>query len=332
MSPIHGLSETRRLPRLGKIHLGEKVTNARGVEYPKATEYFVVPDEVAKIYGAQPTSLDIMFPVEDEAIFASQFYRAYSQTRGLVCKGDGERAARLIDVATKRGTEDTGEITGDIATAQAKAVEWVDDIPCPGQACPYYQKKQCGELMMLLFILPRVRGLGIWQLDTSSYHGMVNVNSTLAMIRQMFGRGSGIPLVLSLEPMEVAPEGKKKTVRVLQLRSRETMADMLKLTFAPLPELPSAVMPAAEDEVPVLLYPTEEERQAQVEDDQTTPETLLGFKEWAKDTWGYETWEDLCKDMGVEKPAQILTMHETWPNAVDYLASKHTEVVAEDIP
>ena len=136
---IKGLSDVVRLPRLGKIRLGERVVNEGGKEYPRATEHFVAPPEVQAVYGAAPTSLEIMFPVEDQGVFASQFYRSYSRTRGLVCKGDGDRAARLIDVATKTGEPMTGELTGDIAGPGAEQVEWVDDIPCPGQACPYYQ-------------------------------------------------------------------------------------------------------------------------------------------------------------------------------------------------
>ena len=84
-------------------------------------------------------------------------------------------------------------------------MEWLDDIPCPGQACPYYQGNECSESMILQFLLPTVPGVGVWQLDTKSVIGMINVNSCLAMLRQMFGRVSGIPLILSLEPMEVQP-------------------------------------------------------------------------------------------------------------------------------
>ena len=224
---IKGLSDVVRLPRRGKIRLGERVVSEGGKEYPRATEHFVVPDEVREVYGAAPTSMDIIFPVEDEGIFASQFYRSYSRSRGLVCKGNGDRAARLIDVATKRGEPLTGELTGDIAGPGAEQVEWLDDIPCPGQACPYYQGNECTESMILQFLLPTVPGWGVWQLDTKSVNGMINVNSCLALLRRLFGRVSGIPLILSLEPMEVHPDGRKKTVHVLQLRPRETMANML---------------------------------------------------------------------------------------------------------
>ena len=52
MSPIKGLTESRRLPRLGKIHLGIKKQSAKsGAWYPSATNYFVVPSEVAEVVG-----------------------------------------------------------------------------------------------------------------------------------------------------------------------------------------------------------------------------------------------------------------------------------------
>jgi len=70
---IIGLSEVRRLPRLGKIHLGVKEINAKGVEYPKAVNYFVVPPEVAEVYGEKPTELDIVIPTEDPNIFFPLF-------------------------------------------------------------------------------------------------------------------------------------------------------------------------------------------------------------------------------------------------------------------
>jgi len=53
---IEGLSDRRRLPRLGIIRLGIKaISEKTGNEYPKEVPYFVAPDEVRSIYGEQPT-------------------------------------------------------------------------------------------------------------------------------------------------------------------------------------------------------------------------------------------------------------------------------------
>ena len=100
MSPIRGVSEITRLTRLGKIHLGVKVESSKGQLIPKAVDYFVCPPEVQAVHGEKPKSLPIMFPLEDVEQFAQQWYRAYSQTRGLICKGDGEKATQLTDLKT----------------------------------------------------------------------------------------------------------------------------------------------------------------------------------------------------------------------------------------
>lgn len=90
---IKGLSERRRLPRLGKIHLGVKKTKKSGnrqVEYPSETDYFVVPPEVAAGFGEKPKALKIMFPVENAEVFFQQWYKMYGSAAALKCKGDGE--------------------------------------------------------------------------------------------------------------------------------------------------------------------------------------------------------------------------------------------------
>ena len=267
MCPIKNLTERRRLPRLGRIRIGEKVESKTkpGVFYPHAVEYFVLPPEVAKVYKEEkPKSLDIMFPVDDEGTFASQFYRAYSQTRGLVCKGDGETASRLIDVATKTGETETGVVTGEIAKHTAKEVEWIEGIICPGHDCPYYKAKQCREIMNLQFLLPEVPGLGVWQLDTSSYNSILNINSALALVRAIFGTVQGVPLLLTVEPMEVSPDGKKKTVHVLNLRTKVTLRG---LAEARRKGLQSLQLPPSDEEMPELLYPTPEQEEARAADE-----------------------------------------------------------------
>ena len=75
------------------------------------------------VYGECPTALDIVLPLDSEALVASAFYKAYSASRGLVCRGDGISADRLIDAGQKHGEPGTGVITGPIAGANAQATE-----------------------------------------------------------------------------------------------------------------------------------------------------------------------------------------------------------------
>jgi len=245
--PVKGLSDQIRLPRLGKIRLGVKVSGAMS-SYPKQVDYFVCPEAVRNVYGERPGELRILFPNEDEGKWASQFYRCYSRQRGLVCKGDGERASALVD-----------ENTDCLATANSISA-CLKEIDCDLPTCPYYGK-QCRRVMNLQFLLPDVPGLGVWQIDTSSYWSITNVNSAVRLVRQLCGRVGMIPLTLKLQPHEVQPEGEKKTVYVLNLDTQCTLVDMLAYARSPVPESGMAesgvVLPAPDVEPPDDLFPPE---------------------------------------------------------------------------
>lgn len=243
--PIEGLSDIVRLPRLGKIHLGVKEVHPKTHNpYPRATDYFVCPKEVQEVFGEKPDKLRIMLPVEEEEVFAPQYYKCYSMTRGLICRGDGKTCSRLVDLDT-----------GALATRDSKRTEW-REMTCPGEGCPENQTRQCRRVMCLQFLLPEVPGLGVWQIDTSSFYSIVNINSGIKLVRGSCGRVRMIPLVLSLGPQEVSPEGVKKVVRVLNLTSKARLADILRA--AALPTLKVLMpAPAADTEPPGDLFPEE---------------------------------------------------------------------------
>ncbi len=237
--PIKGLSEQRRMPRLGKIRLGRKVPTKDGnSERPEASKVFVLPPELEAIYGKECAELPIMIPVEDDELWASQYYKRYSLTRGLVCKGDGETCRRMLDA-----------MTGAIANRETKEIVWKEGLPCDGMGCPDYKAKACKEVMHLQFIMPDVPGLGIWQIDTGSVNSIRNINSAAAMVRAVYKRLAFIPLLLTLEPVEVVnpDDGKKKIVRVLNLRVRGTMRELMLQAAKPFNEL---LLPAPVDTEP----------------------------------------------------------------------------------
>lgn len=256
MSPIFGLSERNRMPRLGKIHLGVKVPNKSGQgEHPEAVDYFVLPPDLQAVYGEKPTSLEIVFPVDDDEIIASQWRRAYSATRGLVCKGNGQTARRLVNVKLRK-PDPEGVLTGPIADHTAQAVEWCQGILCPGDECPYTVSKACKPVMNLQFMLPRALGLGIWQLDTGSVFSILNVNSGLRLVRALVEHMGGtasvamVPLRLDLIEQEVAPDGKKKTIHVLQITIAGSLAQLAVARKSPF----AALMPPPDEERPEMLY------------------------------------------------------------------------------
>ena len=226
--PIDGLSDVTRLPRLGKIHLGFKDQTKKGA--PTATNYFVLPDKdevgelaatMRKIYGEKPNELPIIFPIEDEDKFASQYYRCYSMTRGLVCKGDGKTCLQTVDTSTKA-----------LANRDSKPenIE-LQELPCKARECQYYKANQCREIMMLQFMLPDIPSIGIWQIDTSSVNSIININSAVKLYKGIFGRVSMLPLTLTLKPQDVVSpvDQKKKKVYTLHLEARASLKNMLLL-------------------------------------------------------------------------------------------------------
>jgi len=240
---IKGVSEVVRLPRLGKIRLGIKKETDDGTTYPSPTDYFVCPDEVRNVFGEKPKELRIMFPTEDESQWASQFLRCYSASRGLICRGDGETALARIDIKT-----------GEIAVKEAISTV-LSEISCRQDDCPYYERGQCKKVMNLQFLLPDCPGFGVYQLDTSSFNSIVNINSTLKLIRGICGRLSMIPLSLKLVEREVQPEGRRKTVRVLSLSVPHTLTEIQR--YAQIPVGQSLILPPPDSEAPDDLFPNE---------------------------------------------------------------------------
>jgi len=242
--PIEGVSDLVRIPRLGKIHLGIKVKpEEKGKkEYPKATDHFVVPGEVKKIYGDKPTELQIMFPVEEPELFAQQWLRAYSLTQGLVCIGTGVEARRKMDVAT-----------GAIADHDTKQWEW-REMSCDPQECQEYQTKRCRRVMNLQFLLPEVPGLGVYQIDTSSFYSIVNINSMIKMLKGILGRCSMVPLTLALGVIEVFPPGQtKKMVHIMHIKKDIKLSQLAHI--AQLPPAKVLIPEADTEEPPEDLFP-----------------------------------------------------------------------------
>lgn len=184
-----GFSTNRRIPRLGKIRLGIKVRNSKGVEFPKETDFFVVPESVQKIYGPEPRELDVLLPVEDEEIFFPQKLVMYGSSKGIKCHGDGQVAERLDD-STGKFIERT--------------------CPCEHRKSEENPRGQCDEVAHLMVILPRVNAGGIWQLTTRSYNSVVDINSGIDFVRGLIGRVAMVPLKLRREKRETHHDGKKQ--------------------------------------------------------------------------------------------------------------------------
>jgi len=223
---IHGLSERRILPRLGKIRLGQKVKTKGGKIRPVSLPYFKFdPDSIASFPAIleifsdppQPTELDVLLPVDDPLIVFPQAYKCYGGSK-LKCKGDGKTARRRV---CKACLEAEPELARTDASAMRcrehrKAGEEMIEISCP---CPLLAAGECSPVGSLMVMLPRISMGGVWQIDTHSPNIIVDINSALEFIRAVCGRISMIPLKLHRgQRATITPDGRPTTVHTVQLR------------------------------------------------------------------------------------------------------------------
>ncbi len=279
--PIHGLTERRRLPRAGKIRLGEKrISEKSGNPYPAAVDYFVWPEEHAetltRLFGEKAREIEVMFPTEDLEQICPQYLKRYG-TSGLLCRGDG--------VVAECVNQETGE--------------WVE-IECNPEECPHFSpqdpaKKSCRQVMILRFIIPQLISEGVWQLDTSSYNSIVAINSAIEYIKSLVGHVAMVPLRLRVIPREVQPGGKKKIVHILDLKLGSQLGLRELQALAKSGDNPLLALPSLEDKAPPDdLFPLEA---AAYEGEEPAEGEEVGVE--------VETSEDLSGDLEAPGPDEL---------------------------
>ena len=226
ISRVKGISDKRRLPRLGKIRLGVKVpVNGKpGKFYPKDVDYFVCPQEVIRVFGEKPQKLEIMFPLNElEAIFP-QALTWYGASKGVKCKGDNEVAYRHKDACD-----------GDCHAHTADM--WHErTCPCDKLKSDTNPKGECSLRGHLLFMIPKVSMGGVYQLDTGSYNSTVDLNSGVDYIRQILmlategktDRFALLPITLERVPRKTSggESGVQQTHYTLRLTCNLTLDEL----------------------------------------------------------------------------------------------------------
>lgn len=262
---IKGLTEKRRMPRLGKIGMGLRKVTAQGKEYPSETDHFVFDEEdlrrwpkIGETCGENPRELKIMFPAESQDVIFPQANKFYGSTQGLKCKGDGSQ--EMIGTATRWLCVACGKMA-----CQCKDRRTIEtEVTCP---CDLLDGRQCKPVGCLMFVLYEVTMAGVWQVDTSSYHSIIDVNSYLDFVRMLCGRVKGVPLVLKRVERVTHGGGHAATHYTLQLayEGESAAAPLLSAAAAqeqllidpphddgdecdPIPDDPEAAPPGAAEE------------------------------------------------------------------------------------
>ena len=132
-------TENMKLPIGGRIRLGVREKNEKGVVRIIETEFFVCTKEVRAIFGDEPTELTVFFPSAERKEVFPQNYEKYGGNNALRCWGDGKKSGQRKNL--KNGT-------------------WYD-VKCP---CEHYNKKYdketkiggCVKAGYLKFMIPSV--------------------------------------------------------------------------------------------------------------------------------------------------------------------------------
>ena len=212
---IKGVSDVRRLPRLGKIYLGVKVLNKKFNKekckckkpgdpgcfvctHPKEVDYFVIPEKLAKVkafYGDEPKVLDIMVPVNNMEVVFPQAYKWYGKSKGVKCIGNGI-------IANRKTENDYEEIK----------------CPCDNLKTKENPKGSCSRVAHFMFALHDVDKMGgVYQIDTGSIHSIIDIQSGLEYAAELYYAATGqrrfnmLPLKLKRVERETHGSGRKET-------------------------------------------------------------------------------------------------------------------------
>lgn len=224
---IKKFEDNIRLPVIGKIRLGVRKLSQSGHEYPSETEYFVLDDapDVAKIYGDKPTSLEVLFPVDDLNLVMPNYYKWYS---GGVKGKDGQV------IGGKLNCYGTGEIAYHLAKRDP-ITRIVPERECLAEKCPDWKgasgKQQCKAAMSLFVLLPRVSLLGLYQIDTTSVIAIQNFVNQMVTIQKAWGTFRKNHYIIYRNPTvtnHIDDKGKeiKSTHYILSIKPDENFADV----------------------------------------------------------------------------------------------------------
>jgi hypothetical protein len=241
--PIHGLSNQRRITRAGYIRLGEKKTNAKGVEYPAKVDHFIPDFEdpamnatFARVYGPAPKAITVAMPSNDPEIVFPQWYKLYGSS-GLKCRGDGQTAYQR---------DEAGEI---------------NEVECPTPAdCEFCRNEkglpECKPIGSLQVFVKGLPTLSVAQINTSSRNSIINLNSgleQLAMLCSTKPHGmAGVWVTLRLVEQQAQVSGKGVTIYVMQIDPGVGLEDIQRLESA---YTPSVALPPPSEERDPLLHP-----------------------------------------------------------------------------
>lgn len=192
----------RRIAEVGRIRIGQQVSNSNGKTRPVKLETFRLTspdrariDRAAQLYGGTPSQWDapagkqweVVTTADALAVIVPPSEMAFSQHYETWSAGGCQRRCDGV-------------------------TESIGDRPC---VCDP-DVRECDIHTRLSVMLRDLPGLGVWRIDTSGYYAAVELGGAVQVIQTTAGRGAMLPAKLRLEQRAVkriGPDGKSATRR-----------------------------------------------------------------------------------------------------------------------
>ncbi len=253
---IDNLTRCFQMPRIGKIRLGVRVDTGKGTA-PKEVPHFVVPPEVERVFGPQPTSLLIMFPLNDlKEIFPTENVW-YGTGTGKKCYSTPDPDKK--DALQGHCLWTHVEATGNPQPPQPEDPNQRIIVPCP---CPLIKNKTCTPKGLLRFMLPQISVSGVYEIGTPSVANIVRIKSALTLLYNIFERWTGIPITLTREPVKMQWQGALRTHYLLSLKFEgdlqavHAIRNSTTISIPALPATPAPPPPAEPPAAPITIQAT----------------------------------------------------------------------------
>lgn len=188
-------SSASTLPEIGKIKTGIKAKSSKGVEYPKAIDYFRATGNFAnqftKLFGEKPQSLQVAFISDDIDEVCNERFESWDKGKRYGW-GDGEQ----FTIWT--GSKYEENIPGN--DPRVRALKW-------------------DRALTLRFVLLKMTGiLGYWSYQTKAKEVTIpSIIKSFDLVRGKAGTIIGFPFNLTIEMKKSYSPGEARTYPVVSL-------------------------------------------------------------------------------------------------------------------
>jgi hypothetical protein len=236
--PIKVLEQQRRAHEVGRIRLGVKVANDRkpGTTMPVKLSClrFTSRDEkairtIAELYGGEAKRWDNA-PVDEQ-------WEVFTTAReiGVLVPPGPQSVSQWMEYWDKADPRDKRSPVGCLRRCDGDR-EILTDSPC---LCKAEGREVCRPTTRVAVMLPDVRGMGVWRVDSHGWNAAHELGGTAALLAAVRERGTWIPATLRLEKRRSVVRGKVFEYAVPVLSPETTVREMLEAPHTDRIELPA---------------------------------------------------------------------------------------------